>query len=210
MEIILYDDDLYIRTDFIHNTTRRERTPVSRTSDSNYGFSGVSIGNNLFSLECLVWSSFDGRFKFEEALKSPYYYPYDSIYIESAIYFVNPEDNTVDDIYTNLTIPFVVSSILPYMYSYDGKPYDIHQLLKDVVDQLGNTIENYDPNTFFISNVLVKSGFTEVNYDCSPTIIKVKKHSTIKFVHNISYETKHSLKVTKQSNIQLYDIFTIK
>jgi len=208
MEIILYDEDLFIRSDFIHNTTRRERTPVSRTSDSSYGFSGLSIGGVGYELTCLPWKLFDGKFYFSEALKDKYYQIYDNIYIESAVYAVNPDDNSVSELYNFLTIPFTEQNLLSALSSHDGLSYDIFTLLINQLNQIDN-IDNYDPSTFFTSYVLSKSGFTEIFYDCSPKITVVKKESEIKFTHQLAYHTNSETRVTKQSNIQLYDVFTI-
>jgi len=211
MEIVIFSRDDYIRSSVAQNITKRERNTVSRTSDSNYGFRGIDVGGIGYTLECTIFSKLDKHFDFDIALKSHAYWAYNNIAICSSFSLVNtdtdnyPDNDEVTELYSSLSIPFAEINILPYLYSYDLKPYDVFSLLKE---KLQNTDEDkIDPETFFISRVLVDSGFSEVLHDCSPRLDKINLMSTIQLKSTITTNDGSTIKVSKQSNIQLYETF---
>jgi len=209
MEIVVFkSDDTYIRSSIAQNITKRERSTVTRTSDSNYGFRAIDTGGLGYSLKCTVFSKFDGHFDFNTAIKSRAYNAYNDIVIDCSFMVVNSEiddDSNYEyyELFTTLSAPFSEVNILPNL-SYDNKPYDVFTLLVNKLKDVN--IDKINPDTYFFNYILPNSGFTEILYDCSPTLTKVTFKSTIQLQSLLNYITDDVMYISKSSAIQLYEV----
>jgi len=197
MEIELYSKSEKVNAELIHNTTRRERSPVSRTSDANFSMRAADCGCQLvMDYHCLSIMKLDHtKFTFDEALKHISYRTYYGLEITTALYLVLEQESassnegsvTTDnsqmiiEFFNDLHIPFALQYILPYLYSYDDKSYDVYKLFIDSLDSLDLT--TIDPNTYFYYQIIPISGLTEITYDCSPKKYIEKVKSKIIFSH---------------------------
>ena len=203
MEIELYSHPTQMQGEFIHNTTRRERSPVSRTSDANFSMRAADCGCQLIpDYHCLTLMHFDHtRFLFDDALKHISYRSYYGLEICSALYLVEDDQDsqTVTEFCNDLHIPVAIDYIFPYLYSYDKKPYDVYRLFEESLASIDLT--KIDPKTYFYYNILPESGLTEITYDCSPKRILVKVKS--KIILNNAYKVIEPSSVSRKVSSQI-------
>lgn len=203
MEIEIYSRPARMQGELIHNTTRRERNPVSRTSDANFSMRAADCGCKLIpDYHCLSLMHFDhSRFLFEDALKHISYQSYYGLEICSALYLIDnsQESSNVTELVNDLHIPLAIDYILPYLYSHDKKSYDVYKLFQESLKTVDLTKIN--PNTYFYYKILPISGLSEITYDCSPKRILIKVKSNI--ICNHSYSVIEPSTVSKKVSSQI-------